>query len=98
MAAPSSIDRTDSGDDDVEDSLQGEDRRARRRAAGESRHDVSSQLFIERLEGYEGPVTVQMAATQQRQRRGMRSGTMSAPPARIMSFIRSVCPSGSKRV
>ena len=38
-----------------------------------------AELFIERLEGYEGPVTVQMAATQQRQRRGMRSGTMVVP-------------------
>lgn len=38
-----------------------------------------ADLLIERLEDYTGPVTLQMAATQQRQRRGIRGGTLIVP-------------------
>jgi hypothetical protein len=38
-----------------------------------------ADVIIERLDGYEGPVTLQMAATQQRQRRGIRGGTLEVP-------------------
>lgn len=38
-----------------------------------------ADLVIERLDGYEGPVMLQMAAVQQRQRRGMRGGDQLVP-------------------
>ncbi|MDX1943789.1 MAG: hypothetical protein SFU86_00155 [Pirellulaceae bacterium] len=38
-----------------------------------------ADVLLERLEGYEGPVTLQMAATQQRQRRGIRSDAIVVP-------------------
>jgi hypothetical protein len=38
-----------------------------------------ADVVIERLDGYTGPVTLQMAATQQRQRRGIRGGTLEVP-------------------
>lgn len=38
-----------------------------------------ADVLVERLEGYTGPVTLQMAATQQRQRRGIRGGTLTVP-------------------
>src|SRR5690606_32492491 len=38
-----------------------------------------ADVIIERLEGYEGPVTLQMAATQSRQRRGIRSDALVVP-------------------
>jgi hypothetical protein len=39
-----------------------------------------ADVVISRLEGYSGPVTLQMAAAQQRQRRGMRSAPLVVPP------------------
>ncbi|QDU27949.1 hypothetical protein ETAA8_30410 [Anatilimnocola aggregata] len=38
-----------------------------------------ADVIVERLDGYEGPVTLQMAATQQRQRRGIRGGSLTVP-------------------
>jgi hypothetical protein len=38
-----------------------------------------ADVVIERLDGYTGPVILQMAATQQRQRRGIRGGTLEVP-------------------
>jgi hypothetical protein len=38
-----------------------------------------ADVIVERLDGYAGPVTLQMAATQQRQRRGIRGGTLTVP-------------------
>lgn len=38
-----------------------------------------ADVIVERLDGYEGPVLLQMAATQQRQRRGIRGGEMTVP-------------------
>lgn len=38
-----------------------------------------ADLVIERLEGYDGPVLLQMGAVQQRQRRGMRGGDLLVP-------------------
>lgn len=38
-----------------------------------------ADVIVERLEGYEGPVRLQMAATQQRQRRGIRGGSLVVP-------------------
>jgi hypothetical protein len=38
-----------------------------------------ADVIIERLEGYEGPVTLQMAATQSRQRRGIRGQALVVP-------------------
>lgn len=38
-----------------------------------------ADVVISRLEGYTGPVTLQMAAAQQRQRRGMRSAPLVVP-------------------
>jgi hypothetical protein len=38
-----------------------------------------ADVIVERLEGYTGPVTLQMAAAQQRQRRGMRAGPLLVP-------------------
>jgi hypothetical protein len=38
-----------------------------------------ADVIIERLEGYEGPVTLQMAAAQQRQRRGIRGTPVLVP-------------------
>jgi hypothetical protein len=39
-----------------------------------------ADVIVERHEGYTGPVTLQMAATQQRQRRGIRGGFLTVPP------------------
>jgi hypothetical protein len=39
-----------------------------------------ADVIIERLEGFTGPVTLQMAATQQRQRRGIRGPTLVVAP------------------
>lgn len=39
-----------------------------------------ADVIVERLEGFTGPVTLQMAATQQRQRRGIRGGFLTVPP------------------
>lgn len=38
-----------------------------------------ADVIVERLEGYEGPVLLRMAATQQRQRRGIRGGEVLVP-------------------
>ncbi|WP_254507970.1 PPC domain-containing protein [Anatilimnocola floriformis] len=38
-----------------------------------------ADVIVERLDGYEGPVILQMAASQQRQRRGIRGGEMTVP-------------------
>lgn len=38
-----------------------------------------ADVIVERLDGYEGPVLLQMAASQQRQRRGIRGGEMTVP-------------------
>lgn len=38
-----------------------------------------ADVIVTRLEGYTGPVTLQMAAAQQRQRRGMRAGPLEVP-------------------
>lgn len=38
-----------------------------------------ADVVIQRLEGYEGPITLQMAATQQRQRRGIRAQSVLVP-------------------
>jgi hypothetical protein len=39
-----------------------------------------ADVIVERHEGYTGPVTLQMAATQQWQRRGIRGGFLTVPP------------------
>lgn len=38
-----------------------------------------ADVVVERLDGYTGPVLLQMAATQQRQRRGIRGGELTVP-------------------
>jgi hypothetical protein len=38
-----------------------------------------ADVIVERLDGYTGPVLLQMAATQQRQRRGIRGGELTVP-------------------
>lgn len=38
-----------------------------------------ADVVVERFEGYTGPITLQMASTQQRQRRGIRGGTLVVP-------------------
>ncbi len=38
-----------------------------------------ADVVVERLDGYAGPVILQMAANQQRQRRGIRGATMTVP-------------------
>lgn len=38
-----------------------------------------ADVIVERLDGYTGPVILQMAASQQRQRRGIRGGEMTVP-------------------
>jgi hypothetical protein len=38
-----------------------------------------ADVIVERLDGYTGPVVLQMAASQQRQRRGIRGGEMTVP-------------------
>jgi hypothetical protein len=38
-----------------------------------------ADVLIERLEGYEGPIHLQMASTQQRQRRGIRGAELQVP-------------------
>jgi hypothetical protein len=38
-----------------------------------------ADVVVERLDSYQGPVILQMAATQQRQRRGIRGGEMTVP-------------------
>lgn len=38
-----------------------------------------ADVVVERLDGYTGPVVLQMAATQQRQRRGIRGGELTVP-------------------
>ena len=38
-----------------------------------------ADVIVERLDGYTGPVLLQMAASQQRQRRGIRGGELTVP-------------------
>ncbi|WP_425613721.1 PPC domain-containing protein [Anatilimnocola sp. NA78] len=38
-----------------------------------------ADVIVERLDGYTGPVTLQMGAVQQRQRRGIRGGNVTVP-------------------
>lgn len=54
-------------------------------------------LLIERLEGYAGPITLEMTSKQQRHRQGLASDEFAIEPARRGSSIRSSCRNGWRR-